>query len=661
MVPSITDENVTSFPKLNNEQQEVLRDNTNAILVLAGAGTGKTRVLTSRIAYLIQKRHIPAKNILAVTFSNKAAREMQERVRHLLAFEDLPQSIGTFHSICAKLLRDFGEEVGFHSNFAIYDDSDQKQVLKRILKEMKLAEAHYPIAALRWEMDKAKNAALEPEEATFDETRGKIFAAYKKALKDNNALDFSDLIFYALKLLKKSSTTREYLQEKWQHILVDEYQDTNKVQRDLIYLLKGENSTLFAVGDEDQSIYGWRGADISNILNFTKDFKKASVHRLEQNYRSTQNILDVANAVINYNTERLGKKLWTQRQSGSQVTYMPCQTEKEEAEEILRRAYQATLNNNMRLSDMAILYRTNAQSRVLEETAMRLGIPYQVIGGLRFYERKEIKDTLAYLRFLNNTKDSVSFRRIVANPPKGIGEKSVEKVLSLAPTCDGDVLQAAYHSGKLLSKAIANKVGKFVAQLQIFQKIFQEEIPLASQVEKIMTDSGYLGHLRNQGTEEAQNRIDNIYEFLTSIEDFSRSRKDLTLDEFLQHISLLTDLDQMADKQDCLTLMTLHASKGLEFPGIFLAGLEEGVFPHQRSIETPDELEEERRLCYVGMTRAQKFLYLTSAASRRIYNNTQYNMPSRFIKEIPTDLLKITGKGYLASGYARAISYKEDW
>lgn len=653
------------FPHLNSVQKEALADANQAILVVAGAGTGKTRVLTCRIGYLLLQGGVYPEEILAVTFSNKAAREMAHRVSELLPFGMQPYAIGTFHSICVRLLREFGTTIGIQRDFVIYDDDDQKSVWKELFKEFNLDEARYPIPMLAAEMERAKNQAKDPEKLAQDQQHAKLFKGYRERLRNNNALDFNDLLYYAVVMLRQSPETLKALQGRWRHLLVDEYQDINYVQKELIHLLKGEHNTLFVVGDEDQSIYGWRGADVSHILDFDKDFPNASVHKLEENYRSTKKILDVANAVIANNRGRRGKKLWTSRTGGPGVTYTQFRTEREEAEFAVRHAVklrrEATSNK-----EAAIFYRTNAQSRVVEEAAMRLGVPYQVVGGVRFYERMEIKDTLAYIRFLYNPNDSVSFRRIIKTPSRGIGEKTVDKILSGATThatqphnIVASIEQLASESG-----AVGKKLQPVAQMLRKLNEMLKQELPLSAKIEQIMLESGYLGSLRAQATEEAQNRIDNVYELLTAVDDFSKRMPEAGLGEFLQHVSLMTDVDSMADKAPGLTLMTLHASKGLEFDYVFLTGLEEGLFPHKRTLDDPDGMEEERRLCYVGMTRAQEYLHLSSAASRKVYNDILYHPPSRFLGEIPEELVKtqrmsLFGQQY--DDYTRKHASQDDW
>lgn len=640
--------------KLNPQQQVAMLDDSRAVLVIAGAGTGKTRVLTARIAHLVESRQIPSRSILAVTFSNKAAREMRERVSSLLGDFDFPPLIGTFHSTCARLLREFAESSDLDKNFVIYDAQDQKQSIKRLLKSMNIDEKQYPIPSLTWEMEHYKNQGLDPVEEASDPLRARIFGEYRKILSASNAVDFSDLLYKTFHLLNNNNDVLRTLQERWRFILVDEFQDTNKIQRDLVYLIVGSCNEIFVVGDEDQSIYGWRGADIGNILRFDCDFEQAAIHKLEQNYRSTQNILNVANAVIEHNQGRRGKNLWTDRGTGSEVMYHACNSERDEAEKVLQLAETSRYSDQKRYRDMVILYRTNSQSRSFEEAAIRAGIPYQIVGGLKFYERKEIKDVLAFMRFLSNPLDAVSFRRIIGTLPCGVGEKSIDKLVQAAQSARRSVLQAMESCDQLFGRAMANKIRKVGGTLVRCKGLLDHgDFPVPQLVEKIMIDSGYLGLLRAEKTEEAQNRIDNIYEFLASLEEMTKQNSELQLDEILQQISLLTDIDSMDADTDTLTFMTLHASKGLEYEVVFLTGLEEGVFPHKRSMESPDELEEERRLCYVGMTRAQDILHLTGCLSRRVFNNIEYNMPSRFLKEIPADMLVVGGAESFHQGVRR--------
>ncbi len=644
---------------LNQEQLAALQDPASAILVVAGAGTGKTRVLTCRIAHLIAQQQVPPEAILAVTFSNKAAREMAERVAALLPFGLQPYSIGTFHAICGRLLREFGEEIGIDPRFTIFAADDQKQLMKRLLKEMQLDTSRYSATVLLWEMEQCKNNAQNAEEFASDPIHKSLFRAYREALIQNNAQDFGDLLYNSVRLLKECASVRHELQQRYQQILVDEYQDINQVQKEFITLLKGEDNSIFVVGDEDQSIYGWRGADINYILQFDRDFKNTSIHKLEENYRSSQIILDVANAVIAHNTGRRGKNLWTRNSHGKPVNYLHFPTEKAEAEFVILQAMQACRNAGVDSGETAaIFYRTNAQSRVFEEAAMRHGIPYQIVGGLRFYERMEIKDTLAFLRFVYNPADSVSFTRIVKALPCGIGNKTLEKVFKQAASENGDIL-AALRSISTLSRNASKKVQQLAELLARLYAIMAGDLPLANRVEQLLLESGYLENLRQQGTEEAQNRIDNIYELLNSVEDFAKANPQAGLADFLQHVSLLTDVDEMRGDRQEIILMTLHASKGLEFDTVCLTGMEEGIFPHSRSMDTLDEIEEERRLCYVGMTRAKRELFLSSCASRKIYHNVQYNPVSRFLQEVPEELLQIAYPGF-PPGIRPSLA-AEDW
>jgi DNA helicase-2/ATP-dependent DNA helicase PcrA len=644
------------MPLLNDAQWEALQDESKSILVVAGAGTGKTRVLTARIAYLLLTEQAYPEQILAVTFSNKAAREMSDRIGNLLPFALQPTAIGTFHSLSVRFLREFGHEIGIESNFVIYDTDDQRQLMKTVLKDLNLDVTRFVPKSLLWDIEGFKNDLLDPVEHAETEVLAKIYGAYQNALRANNALDFTDLLYFTTKLFKNSKETLSILRERFQHILVDEYQDTNAVQKEMTDLLKGENNTLFVVGDEDQSIYGWRGAQVENILKFDKTYDAATIHKLEENYRCTKSILEVANSVIANNIGRRGKTLWTSNEQGDLVRYRSFGAERDEADFIVRQGALLCEKHGLPYNETAVFYRTNAQSRVIEEAAIRHRIPYQIIGGLRFYERKEIKDTLAYLRFLHNPKDTLSFKRLIKAVPRGIGGKTVEKIIELSCRSDMGSIEKALAAQTEYKGATQKKVGVLANLVGKLRDIIGDALPLAKRVELILLESGYLEFLKNQATQEAENRIDNLYELLTSIEEFVRFNTDADLDEFLQHVSLLSDVDGMKDKKQGMILMTLHASKGLEFQNVFISGFEENLFPHSRSVTSPDEIEEERRLCYVGMTRAKNRLHLTSAVARKIYGSVQYNTPSRFLSEIPENLLDIKNQ----PGYANHHSNWKD-
>ncbi|HAQ1427023.1 TPA: DNA helicase PcrA, partial [Enterococcus faecium] len=629
------------------------------LLLMAGAGSGKTRVLTHRIAYLIEEKEVNPWNILAITFTNKAAKEMKERVNAILASGGEDVWVSTFHSMCVRILRRDVDFIGYNRNFTIIDSSEQLTLMKRILKELNIDPKKYDPRSILGTISQAKNSLQTPQDfakmqgSYYEEIAAKCYAAYQKELQYNQCMDFDDLIMNTIRLFEEHPDSLTYYQNKFHYIHVDEYQDTNHAQYTLVNLLAGRFRNLCVVGDADQSIYGWRGADMQNILDFEKDYPDAAVILLEQNYRSTKNILSAANQVIENNSNRKPKNLWTENKEGNKITYYRADNERDETRFIVDRMQEEIRSNHRNYGDFAILYRTNAQSRVMEETLLKANIPYKMVGGHKFYDRKEIKDILAYLNVLVNPQDSISFERIVNSPKRGIGPGSIEKLRSFASLHEWPLLEAAQNVD------LANIGGKAGQQLGAFGEMIQEVtqmIPYLTVTEltkEVLDRSGYLEDLKIQNTLEAQARIENLEEFLTVTQEFDKqfeqqNEEDADAPEekltvFLNDLALVSDIDNLEEDASQVTLMTLHAAKGLEFPVVFLIGLEEGVFPLSRALMEESELEEERRLAYVGITRAEEALYLTNAFSRTLYGRTQYNRPSRFVEEIDQELLEIEG------------------
>ncbi|HAQ6569652.1 TPA: DNA helicase PcrA [Enterococcus faecium] len=644
---------------MNPRQKEAVLHTDGPLLLMAGAGSGKTRVLTHRIAYLIEEKEVNPWNILAITFTNKAAKEMKERVNAILASGGEDVWVSTFHSMCVRILRRDVDFIGYNRNFTIIDSSEQLTLMKRILKELNIDPKKYDPRSILGTISQAKNSLQTPQDfakmqgSYYEEIVAKCYAAYQKELQYNQCMDFDDLIMNTIRLFEEHPDSLTYYQNKFHYIHVDEYQDTNHAQYTLVNLLAGRFRNLCVVGDADQSIYGWRGADMQNILDFEKDYPDAAVILLEQNYRSTKNILSVANQVIENNSNRKPKNLWTENKEGNKITYYRADNERDETRFIVDRMQEEIRSNHRNYGDFAILYRTNAQSRVMEETLLKANIPYKMVGGHKFYDRKEIKDILAYLNVLANPQDSISFERIVNSPKRGIGPGSIEKLRSFASLHEWPLLEAAQNV------ELANIGGKAGQQLGSFGEMIQEVtqmIPYLTVTEltkEVLDRSGYLEDLKIQNTLEAQARIENLEEFLTVTQEFDKqfeqqNEEDADVPEekltvFLNDLALVSDIDNLEEDASQVTLMTLHAAKGLEFPVVFLIGLEEGVFPLSRALMEESELEEERRLAYVGITRAEEALYLTNAFSRTLYGRTQYNRPSRFVEEIDQELLEIEG------------------
>lgn len=643
---------------LNKEQKEAVQTTAGPLLILAGAGSGKTKVLTSRIAYLIQKGVKP-QNILAVTFTNKAAKEMKARLGSMIGENTVKYMwVGTFHGICGRILRENVDRYTFPSgkkldkNFTIYDDNDTNAVLKQAIKKLNIDDKIYQPKLVKSVISNAKNKMQDAYTfATFardfkSQKIAQIYEEYENTLNNNNAIDFDDMLMLTVKLLDHNTEIRTHYYERFQHILVDEYQDTNLAQYNLVNMLYTNKLTevppersLCVVGDVDQSIYSWRGADYTIIMNFQKDFKNTKLIKLEQNYRSTANILNVANAIIENNTERVDKVLYSNKGEGELIDYFEAQDESDEANFIVSRIKQDSGGN---YNQYAILYRTNSQSRSIEEACMAAGIPYRIYGGLKFYDRKEIKDIIAYLKLIYNTDDSQSFRRIVNVPKRSIGDTTIKRLQDFADREDISLFAAAQRiqEDNEIPPRTRSKILDFV---NLITK-FREAIPnynLREFVTLVIEKSGYLAELQLQNTPEAEADIENLQELVNVAEEFVPEEDDNVLGEFLAQVALVSDIDNMDTIANNVTLMTLHAAKGLEFPVVFMAGLDEGIFPHLRSLNVPSEMEEERRLMYVGVTRAEEKLYLTSAKRRQMWGEFKYYNPSRFIEEIPRQLLNM--------------------
>ena len=636
---------------LNKDQLSAVTRVEGPLLILAGAGSGKTRVITYRIAHMIEDLKISPYSILAITFTNKAAKEMRERVNSLIGDRAKDMWISTFHSLCVRILRRDIERIGYNRSFVIYDTQDQLSLIKECIKECGLREDSFKPSSVLSAISGAKDKLLNPkafEARYFNDFRlskiSKVYDLYQRKLKSNNALDFDDLIFKTVELLKTDEFVRDFYQRKFQYVMVDEYQDTNHAQYVLINLLSEMHKNLCVVGDDDQSIYGWRGADIANILDFEKDYKDAFVVKLEQNYRSTEVILDGANSVIKRNLGRKNKKLWTQLKEGEKIKLHKAYDEKDEANFIAREIKKRQEEEDRNLRDFALLYRTNAQSRALEEALIKHSISYKIFGSLKFYDRKEIKDIMAYLRLVQNPLDDLALKRIINVPKRGIGAKTLEKLEERA-LVTGESLFGLLHdlSGFDLSTKVKTTLNKFVIMINSFMDM-KEILPLTEFVQKVIDNTRYVDELKAEDTDEARGRIENIEEFKSVVMEFMQNSEEKTLEEFLSSVSLVSDLDSIDEEDDFVTLMTLHSAKGLEFPVVFLAGVEEGIFPISRAMLDENQLEEERRLCYVGMTRAKQILYITYANERTLYGRRNHAIASRFISEIDESLFEENAK-----------------
>ncbi len=633
---------------LNKEQQQAVKTTEGPLLIMAGAGSGKTRVLTHRIAYILLEKGVNPYNILAITFTNKAAREMKERINGILGGAADEIWISTFHSMCVRILRRDIDRIGINRNFTILDTTDQLSVIKGILKDKNIDSKKFDPRGILSAISSAKNELIDAKQYGkytgnyFENIVSDVFEQYEKRLLKNHSLDFDDLIMKTIQLFKRVPEVLEYYQRKFQYIHVDEYQDTNKAQYQLVHLLAAKFQNLCVVGDSDQSIYGWRGADIANILSFEKDYPNAKVILLEQNYRSTKNILQVANHVISNNVKRKPKNLWTDNEKGEKIQYYRADTEQGEALFVTGKIKELVETKQRKFSDFAILYRTNAQSRAMEEMLVKANIPYTIVGGTKFYDRKEIKDLLAYLRLVANLDDDISFVRIINVPKRGIGATSLDRIAQYALQNEMSMFRALGEVERIGLSAKAMKACREFYQMLSGLNQMQEYLSVMELTEEIIKRTDYREMLQAEKTLEAESRLENIDEFLSVTKNFEESSEDQTLIAFLTDLALVADIDQLDKEEnvkDAVVLMTLHSAKGLEFPVVFLIGLEEGVFPHSRSLMEENDMEEERRLMYVGITRAEEELYITNAQIRTLYGHTNINPASRFIEEIPDEFI----------------------
>ena len=631
--------------QLNDKQYEAVVNTEGPCLVIAGAGSGKTKVLTHKIAYLIDEKGVLPWNILAITFTNKAANEMKERIEGLVG--DVAKDIwmGTFHSVCVRILRRFIDRIGFDSSFIIFDTSDQRTLIKACIKNIGLYDKMFTDRSVQSEISNAKNEMLEPDQYTLrangdfrKEKIALVYEMYQKRLKENNAIDFDDIINYTIKILMDNPDVLEYYSDKFKYVLVDEYQDTNKSQFTLVTLLASKNGNITVVGDNDQGIYSFRGADISNILNFERDFPGTKIIKLEQNYRCTGNILKAANSVIKNNEVKYKKQLWTENDVGNLPKVYSAKNEYDEGTYIATQIEHLRREEKYNYSDFAILYRMNTQSRAIEEILRREGIPYKIIGGLKFYERKEIKDVISYLRLIQNPSDNISLKRVINEPKRGIGKTSLDNIEKLAEDTGISMYEIIKNADQYGLNRVFLNSREFVNVIEELRNK-KDDIKISELIKETLNKSGYTKALEEENTIEAENRIENLDEFLTVAIEFEDESAENKLSDFLEGITLSSDIDNMEETDDSVTLMTLHSAKGLEFPVVFLVGMEEGIFPGYKSISEPKELEEERRLCYVGITRAKKNLFLTCSKQRTIFGSTSCNPISRFLKEIPEELL----------------------
>lgn len=635
---------------LNDMQERACEHVDGPLLILAGAGSGKTRVITHRVAYLMEHEGVNPLNILAITFTNKAAREMRERVDLIVGDGADRVWVSTFHSLCVRILRRYADKIGYGKNFDIYDSDDQKSTVKSILKDFQIDPKRYPEKMFMAEISKAKEKYLSPDEfakknvADYAGTKAaEVYTEYQSRLKKNNAMDFDDLIYKTVELFEHNPDVLDTYQNRFRYIMVDEYQDTNHIQFLLVKMLARKYRNLCVVGDDDQSIYKFRGANITNILNFEKEYEDAKVIKLEQNYRSCGNILAAANAVIQHNAGRKDKALWTDKDAGEKISFEQCDSEYAEGDMVASRI-KTLVRQGVDYRDIAILYRTNAQSRVLGEKMVYANIPYRVYGGTNFYARKEIKDVLAYLKVINNSTDNLYFRRVVNVPKRGIGEASLSKVESFADAYGLSMMDAAARADEIpgMAAKTSAKIRQFAELITSFRDMLADGESLDSVYDRILEDTGYESELIAEHTEEAMTRLENIDELRNKVVEFTEDNEEAGLSEFLEEIALVSDLDAMSEDDNQVKLMTLHSAKGLEFPYVFICGMEDRVFPSGMALNSddPDALEEERRLCYVGITRAMKKLYLSAAKERMMHGNRVYSDVSRFIREIPPMLFE---------------------
>lgn len=630
---------------LNDRQKEAVEYMGGPLLILAGAGSGKTRVLTYKIAYLLEKDIVKPWQILAITFTNKAAKEMKERVEGLVGQVSSDMWLGTFHSVCVRILKREIELLGYTRDFNIFDDIDKEKVIKEVMKKLNIDEKMYPAGLLKAEISKAKEVMKDEiayQKSAMGDFRkeeiSKVYTMYQQTLRKNNSIDFDDIIMLTVKLFLENPDRLMYYQEKFQYILVDEYQDTNKTQFLLISLLSSGTGNICVVGDESQSIYGFRGADISNILNFEKEFPNAKIVKLEENYRSTKNILNAANEVIKNNSSKIDKVLWTQNKEGEKIDYKTLNNEYEEVEYVVEKIDDICRKESKKYSDFAVLFRTNAQARVLEEVFMKSGTPYKLIGGIKFYARKEIKDIISYLKLIQNRNDNIALKRIINEPKRGIGDTALDKLDALAAQNGVSIFELIQNPNNLTGIRSAGNIMMFKDMMNSLIKA-KDEMKVSELIKKVLKDSGYEDMLNSEGTKETEIRFDNLMEFIGVAIEFENENAENTLGDFLESIALVSDVDNLDESTEAVTLMTMHSAKGLEFEDVFLVGMEEGLFPSKRSIEEDAQTEEERRLCYVAITRAKDHLFMTNTKKRTLYGSTTFSIPSRFIDEIPDKLL----------------------
>ena len=630
---------------LNDRQKEAVEYLDGPLLILAGAGSGKTRVLTYKIAYLLEKKIVKPWEILAITFTNKAAKEMKERVGGLVGAEAQDMWLGTFHSVCVRILKREIELLGYSRDFNIFDEIDKDKVIKEVMKKLNIDDKIYPTGLIKAEISKAKEVMKDDKQYAKDaqgdfrkEEIAKVYTMYQQTLRTNNSIDFDDIIMLTVQLFLEHPDRLAYYQEKYKYVLVDEYQDTNKTQFLLISLLTAGTGNICVVGDESQSIYGFRGADITNILNFEKEFPSAKIIKLEENYRSTKNILNAANEVIKNNSSKIDKVLWTQNKEGEKINYKTLNNEYEEVEYVVETIDDLCRKENKKYSDFAVLFRTNAQARVLEEVFMRTGTPYKLIGGIKFYARKEIKDIISYLKLINNKNDNIALKRIINEPKRGIGDTALDKLDNMAQEKGMSIFELIQDNMNLAGLRSAGNIILFRDMMNDLMAN-KETFKVSDLIKRVLKISGYEDMLNAEGTKETEIRFENLMEFIGVAIEFENENAENTLEDFLDSIALVSDVDNLDESTEAVTLMTMHSAKGLEFDDVFLVGMEEGLFPSKRSIEEDASTEEERRLCYVAITRAKDQLFLTNTKKRTLYGSTSFSLPSRFIDEIPDNLL----------------------
>ncbi|MBA5850861.1 DNA helicase PcrA [Clostridium sp. cel8] len=654
---------------LNKEQYEAVNTIEGPLLILAGAGSGKTRVLTYRIAHMIKDLNIYPSKILAITFTNKAADEMRDRLRKLVGNEVENMWISTFHSSCVRILRREIDKLGYNKNFAIYDSYDQKVLIKQCMEELQIDEKTISAREIISKISSQKDSLVSPKKYKSQHEKdfrlnkiADVYILYQKKLKNNNALDFDDLIYKTVQLFKEHEDVLEFYQRKFKYIMVDEYQDTSKSQYEFITLLSKEHKNICVVGDDDQCIYEWRGADIRNILDFEKDYPNAKVIKLEQNYRSKGNILKAANDVISNNSERKRKVLRTKNDSGSKIKVYRAYSDLDEGIYVANQIKTLYREENKKYSDFAILYRTNAQSRVFEDIFMRYNIPYRIVGGLKFYDRKEIKDIISYLKFINNPLDDISLKRIINEPKRSIGASTVNKVQEFASSMDECMYSVLLDIEDVINlpKRSVSSIKKFVSLINSFIKS-RDEIPVSSLIKEILDTTGYLNKLKSSKDPDCISRIENLKELVSAAVEFEASSEDKSLSAFLEKVTLVSDIDNFDEDSDSVVIMTVHSAKGLEFPVVFMVGMENGIFPGNQSIDNPEEMEESRRLCYVGITRAKEKLYMTSAESRRVFGRTVNYGESSFIHEISDSLKEYENAQNQSSKSRKFIDKSNQW